>query len=271
MNITLFGKQMTRVKSVAICLGLLGVLATDCGATDNATSLTAQQVAERVYHRDVGEDMEMVGIMELISKSGHVRTRQMTTRRKDTPDERKVMIRFLSPADIKGTAFLVIEDVQDHSTRQHLYLPALKRTRRIVAAQQGRSFVNSDFTYEDMQRHPLDEWTYRLDAEQMIAGRNCYKLISTPKPDTETQYRKIASWIDRETFLPLKTIFWNKKSQPFKTYTVQTFKIVDGIATEMDVLMEDHDDEHKTRLKTQTVRYNCGLPDHQFTTRAMER
>lgn len=259
------------MKRVLLPLGFFCVGIVLFCAVAGADVLTAEQVAHRVYHRNVGQDMEMTGTMELISKNGHVRSREMVTQRKDSDRERKVMIRFLSPADIKGTAFLAIEDLTDHSTRQHLYLPALKRTRRIVAAQQGRSFVNSDFTYEDMQRHPLAEWDYLLKEPQTIAGRRCYELESTPKPGTETQYEKLVSLVDMETFLPLRTTFWDKKSRLFKTYTVQTFQIIDGIATEMDVLMEDHQEQHKTRLKTETVRYNCGLADHLFTTRALER
>lgn len=247
-------------------LMVAGVFAgTDCG--DN---LSAREVAQKVYHRDMGRDMQAMGSMKLISESGHVREREMITLRKDTDSERRVLIRFTSPADIENTAFLVIEDTADNSTRQHLYLPALKRTRRIVSAQQGRSFVNSDFTYEDMQRHPVDEWNYELKDSEAILGHPCYVLVSTPKPETDTQYQKIVSWIGKEHFIPLRTRFWDKKGDQFKTYRVEEFAIIDGIATEIEVVMEDHSDKHVTRLSTEKIRYNAGLPDRLLTTRALE-
>ncbi len=239
-------------------------------STDCMDQLQAREVAQKVYHRDMGRDMQAMGSMELISESGHVRKRRMVTLRRDTDSERRVLIRFTSPADIENTAFLVIEDTTDNSTRQHLYLPALKRTRRIVSAQQGRSFVNSDFTYEDMQRHPVDEWNYELKDSETVLGHPCYVLISKPKPDTDTQYQKIVSWIEREHFIPLRTEFWNKKGDQFKTYKVEKLAIIDGIATEIEVVMEDHSDQHVTRITTDNVRYNAGLPERLLKTRALE-
>jgi len=232
--------------------------------------LSANEIASKVYHREVGTDMQMTGRMELISENGYVREREMITLRLDTPDERRVLIRFTAPADIRDTAFLVIENTEDHSTRQHLYLPALKRVRRIVASQQGRSFVNSDFTYEDMQRHPLDEWEYRLKPSAAVSGQECYVLVSTPVSATETQYGKIVSWVDKRHFLPLRTHFWNTNGEHVKTYTVEKVELIQGIATEMVVVMEDHEDKHKTRLTTEQVRYNSGLPQRMFTIRALE-
>jgi len=232
---------------------------------------TPEQIARSTYDRNVGDDMQLHGKMELISKSGHVREREFISLRKDNDTERKQLIRFISPADIDGTAFLTLETENSSNTEQHLYLPALKRTRRIVASQQGRSFVNTDFTYEDMQRHPVEDWTYQLEGEETIGGHPSYILISTPKPDTETQYSKMVTWIEKKNFIPLKTIFWNKKGQKAKIYTVDEFKIIDGIATEMDVLMEDLLAGHKTRIKTLEIKYNSGLKDSLFTTRALEQ
>jgi hypothetical protein len=250
---------------IALFFGVQSLL-----AADDISSLDASEIAKNVYHREVGRDMQAMGSMELISESGHVCERRMITLRKDTDSERRVLIRFTSPADIENTAFLVIEDTTDNTTRQHLYLPALKRTRRIVSAQQGRSFVNSDFTYEDMQRHPVDEWNYELKGSEAVLERPCYVLISTPKPDTDTQYQKIVSWIDKEHFMPLRTEFWNKRGNQFKTYQVKEFAIIDGIATEMEVVMEDHSDQHLTRITTDKIRYNSGIPDSLLTTRALE-
>ncbi len=229
------------------------------------------QVAQETYDRNVGDDMQMHGRMDLISKNGHVRTRQFISLRKDRDGERTQLIRFTAPADIEGTAFLTIEADNNSSTEQHLYLPALKRTRRIVASQKGRSFVNTDFTYEDMQRHPVDAWTYQLDGEETLAGRGCHILVSLPKPGTDTQYSKLVSWIDKDSFLPLKTVFIDQKGRTAKIYTVNSFEMIDEIATETEVLMEDLLSGHKTRIKTLEISYNSDLSDALFTTRALER
>lgn len=233
--------------------------------------LSPVQIAERTYDRNVGDDMQMRGTMELISDNGHVRSREFISLRKDSNAKRTQLIRFTAPADIDGTAFLNIEADDGSNTEQHLYLPALKRTRRIVASQKARSFVNSDFTYEDMQRHPVEEWDYQSDGEETISGFACYILTSTPKPDTDTQYSKAVSWIEKDNFIPLKTIFWDNKKRQAKSYSVISFEIIDNIATETDVLMEDLLSGHKTRLKTLEIKYNSSLKDSLFTTRALER
>ena len=230
----------------------------------------AAQIAQAVYDRDLGEDMQMRGIMELISAKGQVRSREFISMRKDSEGQRKQLIRFLGPADIAGTAFLTLEADHSSQVEQHLYLPALQRTRRIVASQKSRSFVNSDFTYEDMQRHPVADWNYRLQGEETVMGRPAYLLLSTPKPGTETQYGKRLSWIDKQSFMPLKTIFRDPKGREIKRYTVLEIAEIDDIPTEMDVLMEDLRSGHKTRLKTLEIRYNEGLPEAFFTTRALE-
>src|SRR6056297_2561896 len=154
-------------KSLAVVLCSLFLFASTSVAADRPTP---EQIARSTYDRNVGDDMQLHGKMELISKSGHVREREFISLRKDNDAERKQLIRFISPADIDGTAFLTLEKDNSSNTEQHLYLPALKRTRRIVASQQGRSFVNTDFTYEDMQRHPVEDWDYQLEGEETIGG-----------------------------------------------------------------------------------------------------
>ena len=233
--------------------------------------ITAVQLAQQVYDRYIGDDMKLQGVMQLISKKGHIRTREFISMRKDDNQQRKLLIRFTSPADIDGTAFLTLEKNHSSKTEQHLYLPALKRTRRIVASQKGRSFVNSDFTYEDMQRQPVAEWNYQLIGEEKIGRSDCYILIRTPQPNTETQYVKITSWIEKKHLIPLKTDFWNKKGKLTKRYIVNKFEIIDTIATEIDVIMKDLPSGHKTRLVSKNIVYNSGLKNSLFTTRALER
>ena len=231
---------------------------------------TAEQIAEQVYDRNLGEDMQLIGVMELISPKGHTRTREFISLRKDTNGERKQLIRFTAPADIKGTGFLTIEKEGSSKTEQHLYLPALKRTRRIVASQKGRSFVNSDFTYEDMQRHPVAEWHYQLGETADVLSHGCYLLTATAKENTETQYSKIVSWVEKDNFIPLKIVFWDKRNRQTKTYLVLSFKLIDGIATETEILMEDRLSGHQTRLTNRQIRYNSGLANRLLTTRALE-
>jgi len=259
------------MKGYNVALLLVLLLAVVFPAEGGAAPLSADEVAYNVYHRDVGRDMQMRGTMLLISAGGQKRQREYISMRLDSEADRRVIIRFTAPADIAGTGFLVREIKSSGETEQHLYLPALKRVRRIVASQQGRKFVNSDFTYEDMHRHPLSAWTYTLAEEVTVLGRACYQLISTPLPTTVSQYSSIISLIDMKTFMPLKSDFYDKDKRHCKTYVVNKIAVIDGIATELDVVMRDNLSQHSTVLHTNALAYNRNLKKSLFSVHALEK
>src|SRR6056297_216823 len=99
---------LIRMTQRALFCLLVAVLAAPGGEATAATEPTARELAEQVYHRDVGDDMQLQGTMTLISKKGHERVRQYYTLRLDQGDLRRVLIRFTAPADIAGTGFLVL-------------------------------------------------------------------------------------------------------------------------------------------------------------------
>ncbi len=234
-----------------------------------STPLTAFEIAQKVYDRDLGDDVTTIASMALISRNGRTRLREFTIQSKDYGPVIKQLIRFTAPADIAGTGFLSLEK-DDNTTEQFLYLPALGRTRRIVSSQKNRSFVNTDFTYEDMQRRSPDDWHHTLNGSETINNTDCFIITSTAKDETDTAYSKIKSWIAKDSFMPLKVDFWNKKSKQTKKYQVQTFKNIQNIMTETEVMMEKLEKGHKTIIKSTSVTYNQNLTDKIFTKRHLE-
>ena len=230
---------------------------------------SGQELAQLVYDRDVGEDSLSQQIMELIPANGQKRVRELTISSLDRKDGRKTLIRFTSPADIQGTGFLAIEDGKG-DTEQFLYLPALKRTRRIVADQKARSFVNTDFTFEDMQRQPVADSEHSIGGEEDLNGVQCWILESRPKPEAESQYTMIRSWVARDMNLALRVDFFAGGPEPTKRYTVLQLEKIQEIWTETKVSMEDLGSGHKTTLENKAIKYNTGIPDSVFTQQALE-
>jgi len=226
-------------------------------------------VAQNVHDRNVGDDMTCSQTMELIPASGQPRVRKLTVTGADRDGLRRSLLRFTSPADIEGTGFLAMEDGQG-GTEQFLYLPALKRSRRIVAGQKGRSFVNTDFTYEDMERRPVDDSEHRVTGEEAVGGVACWILESRPKPEAESQYSLIRAWVARDMHLPLRVDFFKKGKEPTKRYTVLQLENIQEIWTETKVVMEDLESGHRTVLTTSEVRYNTGVAESAFSTQALE-
>ena len=231
--------------------------------------LTAREIAQKVYDRELGDDVTTTGSMALISKNGRTRLREFTIHGKDYGPDIKQLVRFMTPADIAGTGFLSLEK-EDGTTEQFLFLPALGRTRRIVSSQKNRSFVNTDFTYEDMQRRPVDNWQHTLNGCEQINNSECFIITSTAKPTTDTAYSQVKSWIAKDSFMPMKVKFWNKKGKHTKTYQVQTFKNIQNIMTETEVVMENLEKGHKTIIKNNSVTYNQNLADIIFSKRHLE-
>jgi len=129
-------------------------------------------LAQKIVDRDRKKDSVSFAQMILINKNGKKRVRQFRNSRLLENGLEKQIIRFTSPADIGKPGL---------ETEQFLYLPAVKRTRRIVSSQKSNRFVNSDFTYEDMERHPVDDYTYKISGTKKVGSLECYSLEIFPK------------------------------------------------------------------------------------------
>ena len=231
--------------------------------------ISGQELAQQVFDRENGDDVTAQMKMILVNKLGRERVREFIFNSKDYGTRIKQFNRFLSPADIKDTGFLSIEK-DGEETEQFLYLPSQRRSRRIVSSQRSRSYVNSDFSYEDMERRPVEDFEHIISGEETIGNINCYILESKPKDGVETQYGRIKKWIDLQKSMPIYIEYFDKKDKLIKKYRVVTFEKVENIWTEMEIVMEDLKRKHKTVLKVDKIAYNTGLDDEIFTRHYLE-
>jgi hypothetical protein len=253
-------------------------LLSSCAATALLLALCAAQthaqpqgreLAQAVYDRYVGDDSVCSQVMSLIPESGQSRERKLEISAIDRGGLRKSLLRFAAPADIAGTGFLAMEDGKG-GTEQFLYLPALKRSRRIVAGQKGRSFVNTDFTYEDMERRPVDDSEHAVTAEEDVDGLPCWILESRPKPGTESQYSSVRAWVAKDMNLAVRVDFFIGGPEPVKRLTVNQLENVQEIWTATEVTMQDLQSGHRTVLKMTKIAYNTGLQEAGFTQQSLE-
>ena len=177
---------------------------------------------------------------------------------------KKSYTRFTEPADIDGTAFLTWEN-KGRDDDQFLYLPSLKRVRRIVASQKKSRFVNTDYTYEDMQSRDVDEDRHRLLNEEKCQGYDCWVLESKPIDPKSSQYGKRISWIVKQAYIPIRMDYFDNRDRKVKQYRAAILKKIDGIWTAIEYEMHDLRREHRTLMKLTEMRYNRGLDDRIFT------
>jgi len=231
--------------------------------------LDGRTLAQKVYERDDGRDSYAKVKMVLIDKRGNERTRLLLLAEKDFGSLTKSYIRFTSPASIDGTAFLTWE-YADRDDDQFLYLPALRRVRRIVARQKDSRFVNTDYTYEDMQRRKVENDNHKILRAERCGNHDCWVLESTPKDEESSQYGKRVSWIVKDIFLPMKVDYYDKKGRLEKVFSAHSLEKIDGIWTVVKSEMHDLKRKHRTLMSTGTIRYNTGIPDRVFTRRYLQ-
>ena len=223
-----------------------------------------REIAQMVFDRDTGSDSYAEVKMLLIDKGDHKKFRTLVTATKEYGDLKKSYTRFTSPADIDGTAFLTWEN-KGRDDDQFLYLPSLKRVRRIVASQKKSRFVNTDYTYEDMQTREVDEDRHRLVTEEKSMGYDCWVIESVPVDPENSQYGKRISWIVKEVNIPVQTDYYDKKGRKIKEYRAAVLKKIDGVWTAIEYEMHDLKRKHRTLMKINEIKYNRGLEDRIFT------
>lgn len=261
--------MITRDLFFILFFGLLNLFCLS-NVTIYAQDLTdADQIALKVFNRDNGRDSVSTIEMYLVDKMGFKRKRLLQVYTKDYGELMKTFIRFLKPADIEGTGFLSLENKSGNDT-QYLYLPELGRSRRIVSSQQNLRFVNTDFTYEDMQRRKPELDIHRFIGYEELEGYQCYVIEYIPKDKDSSQYSKTVQWIDKDSFIPIRVDFYNKKNKLIKRLSVKQLKKIEGIWTAVDMIMEDFLERHKTRLFLTEVIYNQELNDDIFTVDNLE-
>jgi len=237
----------------------------------HAAPLTGRNIAVMMDERPDGEDRRGEMKMTLINKRGKTRERKVLSLSKDYGKDTKSIILFKAPADVKGTGFLSFDyDEPGKDDDRWLYLPALKKSKRISGSAKGNYFMGTDFTYDDMGGRSVDEDRHKLLREEQVGGHLCWVLESTPK-DKSYMYSKKNAWIRKDALIALKVNYYDRHGHLLKTLTIQDMRKIDGIWTIMKMTMDNKLEKHKTILEFTEYRHNSKLTDSLFRISTLER
>jgi len=241
-------------------------------------AITADEIAKQVDERDDGDKSISTMEMILIDKHGNRRIRKMKNYSMDKGNDVHSVIFFLSPADVRNTAFLTYDyDDSDKDDDQWLYLPALKKTKRIASSDKSSSFMGSDFTYSDMTSRDVDDYTYRIAKESSVRGHKVWVMESIPKTQKtidETGYTKSYMFVRQDNFVVVRALHILKEKGRKKYLDVKKLEKIDGIwvATEIEMkTTKDKNTLHRTILNLDDVKFNQDLDDSFFTVRRIEK
>ena len=242
-------------------------------------ALSGREIMEKVNARDEGDrstgEMEMI----LIDKKGKKRVRKLKTfGRKKDKDTQSLMF-FLSPADVKNTGFLTYDyNESGKDDDQWLYLPALRKTKRIAAGDKSGSFMGSDLNYSDMTTPDLDLYDYTLMKETEVRGNKVWQIKAVPKSKDEAKksgYSKSVIFIRQDNYVMIRAVRWVYKKRRNKYLDVKKLEKIDGIwvSTEMHVTTKTGKKTlHKTILKQKNIRFNQDeVNANLFTVRRLEK
>ena len=256
---------MKRTQITTVLVAIL--IATSFSAN---AQLTGTQIIEKAYNRATGDDQTSILTMTLTNKQGKQRVRKIKQFTKDLGDVEKSIMYFQSPADVKNTSFMSWSYDSDKSDDQWIYLPAIKKTKRISSDSKSDYFMGSDFTYDDLGDRKLENDSHKLLREESINGKACYVVESVSK-DEEYMYSKTITWIDKSNFIGVQKEFYDEDEELLKILTIKKYVEISGFWVITNSEMKNVQKNHSTSMVLSDVQVNIGISASKFTERMMMR
>ena len=257
--------KLAKWAAAAITIGL--TLSTAAQAQDrmDADTIVARANLASYY---AGADGRSEVRMIIRDAQGREQRRQFTVLRRDVEDgqDQDFLVVFSQPSDVRGTVFLVQKNVGADDDRW-LYLPGLDLVRRISAGDKRTSFVGAHYFYEDVSGRQPDEDKHNL----IETTEEFYVLGHTPKNASSVEFVSYVTWIDRQTFLPMKIEYTNAAGRVYRRVEVLEVREIDGHPTVTRSRVSDLDSNGVTDMAFRYIAYDLGIPEDVFSERSLRR
>ncbi len=265
------------MKPTNIAIGVTLLLFTTAPARSQTAEERGLAIAVEADVRNTGwEDSSSELEMTLINRRGDETVRRIRVRALEVEgDGDKSLVIFDNPRDVAGTAMLTFtHKVGDDD--QWLYLPALKRVKRISAANKSGSFMASEFAYEDLSSEEVETYTYNWLTDEPCPGENlsgltCFVIERYPV-DRKSGYTRQVAWIDQDEYRTVKIEYYDRKDSLLKSLSLTDHRpYLDQYWRAHEMLMVNHQSGKRTRLVWSSFRFQTGLDEHDFTTARLRR
>ena len=265
-----YNRPSDAVHLIILLLGLAFVTLAEA----NTPEERGYEIAARSDRSDRGFTDSVVDLeMILRNKAGKETSRSLSLSTLELPDENvgdKSLIVFATPADIEGTALLSHAQILDPDD-QWLFLPALKRTKRISSVNKSGPFVGSEFAFEDFTALELNKYSYRYDREESFAGLTYDVIEFTPLYEHSGYTRQLA-WVDQDVFQVRKIEFYDRRGDLLKTLVLNEYREYEGGYWRAHRLaMVNHKTGKETDLVFSDYAFKTGLRDRDFLNSALKR
>lgn len=250
-----------KIKNKNNLLTIISILVLMFSQVIASQELTGDNILKREDQNRPDSEIS-VSEMTIVHKSGARRVRKIKVWMKG---DDYILVRFLSPANVKGTGFLSVND------NNWLYLPALRKVRRIATKEIGGSFMGSDFSYDDVSGYSWeDDFNTKLIAVEKYKEHDCYILELIPKNPEELSYSRLKRWVDKENFYSVKTEYYDRHGELLKVLYSSEFEKSGGH------WVTKRNEMHNVRKGSKTIIIikeieNPEIPKMIFTTRQLEK
>ncbi len=245
------------------------------GASAFTQTLSGYDIMKKSDEVPKSKTSSYTATMTLTDKKGNTRIREVLEKSLELTDSTKSVIIFTKPKDVSGVGYLTISYKEDSSGNKKdsdnwLYMPAMKKVRRISGSESGGDFMGTDFTYDDMGDRGLNKDNFQLIGEENIDGASCYKVECKAKNSTEKNPRKIC-WIRKDNFMLCKAEFYDRQNELQRELICSDIKMVDGFWTTGKMLMKNIQKDHSTLIEMNNVSYGEKIDESLFSVAALEK
>jgi outer membrane lipoprotein-sorting protein len=230
------------------------------------------EIAKETDRRDTGfADFTVQMEMILRNRHGEESRRKVQILTMEMPDDGdKSLSIFDEPADIQGTALLTFTH-KTGADDQWLFLPALKRVKRIASADKSGSFMGSEFAYEDIASQEVEKYTYKYLGDESYEGADCFKIERYPT-DRYSGYKRQQAWVDKAEYRVMKVDYYDRKESLLKSLTFHGYrKYLDRYWQPDEMRMVNHQNGKSTRLLWSNYQFRKGLNPSDFTPEGLKR
>ncbi|ACM20380.1 hypothetical protein Geob_2024 [Geotalea daltonii FRC-32] len=213
------------------------------------------------------------GNLAVVNKDGKVRKKGWKSYRQGYAGDAKTLTRFTEPPEVKGVGFLSISRPAGQNADQWLYLPSMKRERRIAAQDRDASFVGTDFNYEDMEEFDHEKHKVAMQGEQTVDGQLCYVITAIPLESAgKSVYEKKTLYLRKDILYLLRMDLYRKgDKQPGKIFSLSDLQNVEGHWVAKKWEMSDLKKGSKTTVILKDVTFDKPQPANRFTLQNLNR
>lgn len=238
---------------------------------------SAQEIVKQNFMVSRFTDSQASADLKLISTQGDVRARSVSSSSRIHANgvDNTRLTRFTAPADVAGMATLTVEETGSDD-KIWVYLPSMRKTRRIQASDKNKPFLGTDFSYGDVMGFRVEEWTYGAVTNEMVDGKACYRIDAKPANGdvaSSSGYSLRRMWIDKTSFVALKVETYDAGGKLLKRLIASDVKLMDPALKRYQPMLlsaENVQTGHRTEIRFTQFKANVGIAEKDLTVEALE-